>query len=58
MVFEVLGENLLTLIKRYNYKGVPIEIVKEIAYQVLQGLDVLHRHSGIIHTGKLYILVF
>lgn len=50
MVFEVLGENLLTLIKRYNYRGIPMHIVKRIAYQVLQGLDILHRKAAIIHT--------
>jgi serine/threonine-protein kinase SRPK3 len=50
MVFEVLGENLLTLIRRFNYKGIPLNIVKDIARQVLLGLDCLHRVCGIIHT--------
>ena len=30
MAFEVLGRNLLTLIKRFNYEGVPMPIVREI----------------------------
>ncbi|KAK9767131.1 serine/threonine protein kinase, CMGC [Basidiobolus ranarum] len=50
MVFEVLGENLLSLIKKYNHRGVPSNIVKEISKQVLLGLDYLHRECGIIHT--------
>ncbi|KAI8460312.1 SR protein kinase, partial [Phakopsora pachyrhizi] len=50
MVFEVLGENLLGLIKRYQYQGVPEHIVRQISKQVLLGLDYLHRECGIIHT--------
>ena len=50
MVFEVLGENLLGLIKRYQHRGVPAHIVKQIAKQVLLGLDYMHSECGIIHT--------
>lgn len=50
MIFEVLGESLLSLIKRFKYKGVPSPVVKQIASQVLLGLDYLHRECGIIHT--------
>ncbi|ORX93074.1 kinase-like protein [Basidiobolus meristosporus CBS 931.73] len=50
MVFEVLGENLLGLIKRYQHRGIPVRMVKEITKQVLLGLDYLHRECGIIHT--------
>jgi serine/threonine-protein kinase SRPK3 len=50
MVFEVLGENLLGLIKRYQHRGVPQHIVKQITKQVLMGLDYLHTECGIIHT--------
>lgn len=50
MAFEVLGRNLLTLIKRFNYEGVPMPIVREITRQSLMGLDYLHRVCGIIHT--------
>ena len=50
MAFEVLGENLLSVIKRYHYKGIPVPIVKRIAKQILLGLDYLHRKCGIIHT--------
>jgi serine/threonine-protein kinase SRPK3 len=51
MVFEVLGENLLGLIKRHQNKGVPMHLVKQIAKQVLLGLDYMHRCCGVIHTG-------
>ncbi|KAL4075210.1 kinase-like domain-containing protein [Scleroderma yunnanense] len=50
MVFEVLGENLLGLIKRHQNKGVPMPLVKQIAKQVLLGLDYMHRCCGVIHT--------
>ena len=51
MVFEVLGENLLGLIKRHQNKGVPMHLVKQIAKQILLGLDYMHRCCGVIHTG-------
>lgn len=54
MVFEVLGENLLGLIKRHQNKGVPMPLVKQIAKQVLLGLDYMHRCCGVIHTGPSF----
>ncbi|KZT57513.1 kinase-like protein [Calocera cornea HHB12733] len=50
MVFEVLGENLLGLIKRHQSKGVPHHLVKQISKQILLGLDYMHRKCGVIHT--------
>lgn len=50
MVFEVLGENLLKVIRRYEHNGLPLFLVKRIVEQVLLGLDLLHRDCGIIHT--------
>ncbi|KXJ89509.1 kinase-like domain-containing protein [Microdochium bolleyi] len=50
MVFEVLGENLLGLIKKWQHRGIPRELVTQITKQVLMGLDYLHRECGIIHT--------
>lgn len=50
MVFEVLGENLLALIKKYEHRGIPVAYVKQISKQLLLGLDYTHRICGIIHT--------
>lgn len=50
MVFEVLGENLLTIIRRFDHRGIPIPVVKRLAKQILAGLDYMHRECGIIHT--------
>ncbi|KAK3226699.1 hypothetical protein Dsin_006561 [Dipteronia sinensis] len=50
MVFEYLGDNLLTLIKYSDYRGIPIHMVKEICVHILVGLDYLHRQLSIIHT--------
>ena len=50
MAFEPLGPNLLTLIKKYNYRGIPLPITKYITKQILVGLDYIHRVCKIIHT--------
>ncbi|KAK4286387.1 hypothetical protein QN277_002948 [Acacia crassicarpa] len=50
MAFEFLGDNLLTLIKYSDYRGIPLPMVKEICYHILVGLDYLHRELSIIHT--------
>lgn len=49
LVFEVLGKNLLSLIRVYD-KGLPISVVKIITKQLLVGLDFLHSKCKIIHT--------
>lgn len=50
MVFEVLGENLLALIKKYEHRGIPMVYVKQISKQLLLGLDYMHRRCGVVHT--------
>lgn len=50
MVFEYLGDNLLTLIKYSDYRGIPLHMVKEICFHILVALDYLHRQLSIIHT--------
>jgi len=50
MIFEVLGSNLLDLIKFYNYQGIPLPLVKAICKQVLIGLDYMHTRCEMIHT--------
>ena len=49
-VFEILSCNLLEVIKRYNYKGAPLPIVRVMTRQCLMGLDYLHRMCKVIHT--------
>ncbi|QCD88080.1 Protein kinase [Vigna unguiculata] len=50
MVFEFLGDNLLTLIKYTDYRGIPLHMVKEICFHILVGLDYLHHELSVIHT--------
>ncbi|XP_065067348.1 SRSF protein kinase 3-like isoform X2 [Rhopilema esculentum] len=50
MVFEVLGHNLLRMIIKSNYKGIPLPLVKTIIKQTLEGLNYLHTKCKIIHT--------
>jgi serine/threonine-protein kinase SRPK3 len=50
MVFEILGVNFLEIIKRYDYKVVPLPLVRKLARQCLIGLDYMHRMCKIIHT--------
>lgn len=50
VVFNGLGDNMLMLIQRSGYQGLPLHNVKQIAYQVLQGLMLLHDTAHLIHT--------
>ena len=51
MVYEIMGINLLDIIKRYNnHNGISIPFVRIITKQLLIGLDYLHRICGIIHN--------
>ncbi|KAM1553918.1 hypothetical protein ACFX1Z_006730 [Malus domestica] len=50
LVFEYLGDNLLTLIKYNDYRGAPLHMVKEICFHILVGLDYLHSQLSLIHT--------
>ncbi|CAO3624252.1 unnamed protein product [Cunninghamella echinulata] len=50
MVFEVLGESLLSVMKRFNFRGLPIPLVKRITQQITKGLYFLHQECGIVHT--------
>ena len=50
VVFEIMGVNLLEIIKRYNYKGIPLPFVRIIVKQILIGLDFLHRICNVVHT--------
>jgi serine/threonine-protein kinase SRPK3 len=50
MVLEYLGDNLLVLLKKNKYKGLPLPLVKKLSRQILVGLDYLHSKLKIIHT--------
>jgi serine/threonine-protein kinase SRPK3 len=50
MVFSMLGCNLLSVIKAFNYRGIPIPVVKNMVKGICKGLDFLHRKCQIIHT--------
>ena len=49
MVFDKMGSNLLSLIKLYHYKGLPIPMVKVITKQILIALDFMNS-CNLIHT--------
>lgn len=50
MIFEMLGDNLLSLVRFYNYRGIPMPLVRRLTRDILEGLDFLHRQCNIIHT--------
>ncbi|RLN58605.1 hypothetical protein BBJ28_00009108 [Nothophytophthora sp. Chile5] len=50
MVFEMMGDNLLTLIKYYNYRGVPMRLVQRLTQDMMEALAFLHGKCQIIHT--------
>ena len=50
IVMESLGDNLLTLVKLYDYRGIPMEVVKMVARNTLEALNFLHSELQIIHT--------
>ena len=50
LAFEVLGDNLLALIKESDYQGLPLAAVRVMASCVLRLLHHLHQRLSIIHT--------
>lgn len=50
LVFEPLGCSLYKLIVKNKYQGLPVEVVKSITRQILEGLHYLHIKCHIIHT--------
>lgn len=49
MCLEVMGENLQTLAKHYDYRGLPVSMVKRVARHTLAGLSYIHS-CGVIHA--------
>ena len=58
LVFEVMGENLVRLARRYRDQKLPVELVKQIARQLMLGLDYLHRSCRVVHTGTSHRICF
>lgn len=52
MVFETLGISLYDLVKRNDYKRLPLACVSAVARQLMQALDFL-QSIQLIHTGNL-----
>jgi serine/threonine-protein kinase SRPK3 len=50
MVTNLLGSNLLGMIQKYHYRGLPYVLVQKIARQLLTTLAHLHEDHKIIHT--------
>jgi serine/threonine-protein kinase SRPK3 len=53
LVFPVMGHNLGLQATKSLQERIPVAVMKEVARQLLQGLDFLHRECGIIYTGTL-----
>lgn len=49
MAFEILGCNLLSLTRMYNYRGLPIPLVRMLTKQMMIGVAFLHK-CQVIHT--------
>lgn len=49
LVFERLGMSLYEFIKRNDYRGFPMEIVRRISFQLVSALRFIHS-CGLIHT--------
>ena len=50
MVFEIMGLNLMKVMKLYKWEGIPVPLVRILAKQILIGIDYLHRLCNVIHT--------
>ncbi len=50
LVFETLGLSLLDLIKMNDYKRLPMDCVRDISRQLLEGMEFLSS-INLIHTG-------
>lgn len=56
LVFPVMGENLDILRRRFVKNQIPAALMKQIARQILLGLDYIHHSCNVIHTGKIVLL--
>ena len=50
MVFNVLGDNMLALIKAYRYTGIPAALVRRFTLHTCEALHFLHARCAVVHT--------
>ncbi len=53
MVYEPLGMSLYDLVKKNDYKRFPLDLVRSVSFQILQGIDFL-KSINLIHTGEKF----
>lgn len=53
LVFPVMGENLDVFRRRFVTGQIPATLMKQIARQILLGLDYIHHSCNVIHTGMI-----
>lgn len=51
LVHEVMCRNLHEFSFHFEYQQLPLDLVREVAKQMLKGLEYLHTVCGVIHTG-------
>lgn len=49
MVFDLMSINLYELIKNNGYYGLPLDLLRRMALQILNGIHFLHKNQ-IIHA--------
>lgn len=49
LVFEPMWKDLYYLIRKFDYKGLPLKLLKVLTYQILCGVEYMHEKQ-IIHT--------
>ena len=54
LVFEAMGEDLVTLARRYSDQKLPVHLVKQITRLLLLGLDYLHDSCKVVHTDQWF----
>lgn len=52
LVHEVMCRNLHEFSFHFEYRQLPLDLVREVARQMLRGLEYLHDVCGVIHTGN------
>ena len=57
MVYEPLGMSLYDVIKKNDYKRLPLPMVANIAKQLLEAMAFL-KNINLIHTGKCFNILF